>query len=281
MEIDEDTTLNSKPVFELLHKASGPPENVELDQDTMCKICLQNHHEPIENPFINLCTCNGSMRFIHYDCLKKWMAVKLTIKENEKKTVKSYNMKSFNCEICKTPYPLRFVYNGNHFDLINVEKPTNKKFIVLESLNQLKDNNNFKSIHCITFDEQDKVVLGRGHDSDVRINDISVSRVHASLIHSNGQIQLRDLRSKFGTLALLKDDIEVFEKKISLQIGRTYAEAALMTYQEYQNLKKKVEKITEDKKDQTKDNKTSKTKLFQVEKKEKGPSTDDKMDLYD
>jgi len=33
------------------------------------------------------------------------MSTKLSIKENEKKTVTSYNMKSFNCEICKTPYP--------------------------------------------------------------------------------------------------------------------------------------------------------------------------------
>jgi len=52
------------------------------------------------------------MRFIHYECLKKWMAVKLSIKQNEKKTVTSYNMKSFNCEICKTPYPCKIIlYN--------------------------------------------------------------------------------------------------------------------------------------------------------------------------
>jgi len=120
-----------------------------------------------------------------------------------------------------------------------VEKPKDKKFIVLESLDQLKDNNNFKSIHVITFDTTEKIILGRGHDSDVRINDISVSRVHASIILSNGQIFLKDLKSKFGTLALLKDDIEVFEKKICLQIGRTYAEAALMTYSDYQKLKSK------------------------------------------
>jgi hypothetical protein len=50
---------------------------------------------------------------------------------------------------------------------------------------------------------------------------------------------LKDLKSKFGTLALLKDDIEVKEKKICLQIGRTYAEAGLMTYTEYQKLKLK------------------------------------------
>ncbi len=35
------------------------------------------------------------------------MNTKLTIKENDRKTVNSYNMKSFNCEICKTPYPCK------------------------------------------------------------------------------------------------------------------------------------------------------------------------------
>ena len=214
----------------------------------MCKICLMNHHE-ISNPFINLCNCSGTMRFIHYECLKKWMAIKLTIKQNDKKTITSYNMKSFNCEICKMPYPcnynfliinfnlVRFIYKGVHFDLINIEKPTSKKFVVLESLDQLKDNNNFKSIHVIIFDQQDKIILGRGHDSDVRINDISVSRVHASIYLSNGQLYLKDLKSKFGTLALLKDDIEVLDKQICLQIGRTYVEASLMSYLEYQKLK--------------------------------------------
>lgn len=135
---------------------------------------------------------------------------------------------------------VRFNYKGKHFDLINVEKPTDKKYIVLESLNQLKENNNFKSIHVITFDQdENKVILGRGHDSDVRINDISVSRVHASLIYSNNQVVLKDLRSKFGTLALLKENVEVKEKKICLQIGRTYAEAGLMTYADYQKLRSK------------------------------------------
>jgi len=57
-----------------------------------------------------------------------------------------------------------------------------KSFIILESLNQVKDNNNVKSIHVIILDGQ-KITLGRGHEADVRINDISVSRQHAVLIY--------------------------------------------------------------------------------------------------
>jgi hypothetical protein len=104
-------------------------------------------------------------------------------------------------------------------------------------MNQLKESNNVKSIHVIQIEKDQKIVLGRGHDSDVRINDISVSRTHASIIFLNGEILIKDLKSKFGTLALLKKDVEVKDKKVCLQIGRTYAEAGLMSFADYQQLK--------------------------------------------
>ena len=36
------------------------------------------------------------------------MNTKLSIKTNEKGTVTSYNIKTFNCEICKQPYPCKY-----------------------------------------------------------------------------------------------------------------------------------------------------------------------------
>lgn len=72
--------------------------------------------------------------------------------------------------------------------------------------------------------DNEKVIMGRGHDSDVRINDISVSRTHSCLILQNKKILLKDLKSKFGTLILVQREIEVSERKLSLQIGRSYFE---------------------------------------------------------
>ena len=48
---------------------------------------------------------------------------------------------------------------------------------------------------------------------------------------------MKDLKSKFGTLVLLKRPIEIREAKIHLQIGRTYIEASLMTMKEFEELK--------------------------------------------
>lgn len=46
--------------------------------------------------------------------------------------------------------------------------------------------------------------MGRGHESDLRINDISVSRLHAMIKFKDGKFLLEDNLSKFGTLVLVR-----------------------------------------------------------------------------
>ena len=55
--------------------------------------------------------------------------------------------------------------------------------------------------------------LGRGHESEVRINDISVSRCHAMLHFSNGAFFVEDNSSKFGTLVKVPDGIYITQHK--------------------------------------------------------------------
>ena len=146
--------------------------------------------------------------------------------------------------VCYLLFIVRFKLNrrAEPFDLIDIEKPQDQNYIVLESLNQMKENCNIKSIHVITL-TNDPISIGRGHDSDVRINDISVSRNHATLTAKleTGQLLLRDGKSKFGTLVLLKKPIEVKEKKIQLQVGRTLIMAGIITYKEFEDAKKSKE----------------------------------------
>lgn len=125
------------------------------------------------------------------------------------------------------------------FNLIDLEKPKDKNYIILESLNQMKENCNIKSIHVITLGDA-KITIGRGHESDVRINDISVSRTHAVLYYNKntGRLLLRDSGAKFGTLVLIKDKLEIKNKIIQLQIGRTYIAAKLTTKEESEKIKK-------------------------------------------
>jgi pSer/pThr/pTyr-binding forkhead associated (FHA) protein len=47
--------------------------------------------------------------------------------------------------------------------------------MVLESIS----SNTSKVVHVICMVDEESVTLGRGHDADVRVTDISVSRCHA------------------------------------------------------------------------------------------------------
>lgn len=63
-------------------------------------------------------------------------------------------------------------------------------------------NSQSKSLHVLNFNAKNALKIGRGHDNDLRIADISVSRCHAVLRRDpkTGTIILEDNQSKFGTL---------------------------------------------------------------------------------
>ena len=100
--------------------------------------------------------------------------------KKEESNLISYVWKQFECEICKKPYPYVFKSNGNRFRLVDVDIPKDKNFLWLESLTFEK--NSSRMVHVIMPDkEHNKFKMGRGHESDLRVSDISVSRYHALL----------------------------------------------------------------------------------------------------
>ena len=136
-DIDE-LNKNTESVFDFVFEAKDSSDSDYKDipeDEKICKICYSEENDKENNPLVHLCNCNGGLRFSHFQCIKKWMETKLNIKDNEKKTVKSYNIKSFNCEICKTPYPFKFKLKGieRPFELIDLEKPSGCDYIILES----------------------------------------------------------------------------------------------------------------------------------------------------
>lgn len=93
--------------------------------------------------------------------------------------------------------------------------------MVMESLPLEK--NTSRTIHVLKFSpEKQSFNMGRGHESEVRVNDISVSRTHAIIKYKNDGIYIEDNKSKFGTLVLLKDVYDILlEYTSAVQIGRT------------------------------------------------------------
>ena len=154
--------------------------------------------------------------------------------KKEEKNLISYTWKQFECEICKKPYPYVFRSNGVSYRLVDVEPdiPVDRNFLLLESLTFEK--NSSRMVHLIMRDMEKKIFkLGRGHESDIRVSDISVSRCHALIKYSeeNGNFYLEDNLSKFGTLVLAKGSIDLEpEMTKAVQIGRSVISFTVKPY---------------------------------------------------
>ena len=74
------------------------------------------------------------------------------------------------------------------YNLVKYDRPSGD-YMVLESLSQEK--NTSRIIHIIKpSGNKTEFKLGRGHESDLRINDISVSRCHAKIKLVKGKFML-------------------------------------------------------------------------------------------
>ncbi|XP_044777776.1 probable E3 ubiquitin-protein ligase MARCHF10 [Neomonachus schauinslandi] len=67
-------------------------EDSEEEEGDLCRICQIAGGSPT-NPLLEPCGCVGSLRFVHQECLKKWLKVKIT-SGADLGTVKT-------CEMCK------------------------------------------------------------------------------------------------------------------------------------------------------------------------------------
>lgn len=92
--------------------------------------------------------------------------------------------------------------------------------MILESIS----SSTAKSVYVIDLNSENEVFrIGRGHDTDIRVSDISVSRLHASIIKTDqNELVIKDNNSKFGTLVCLQHPLLLSEFDIiHLQAGRT------------------------------------------------------------
>lgn len=141
----------------------------------------------------------------------------------------TFYWKSFDCELCKTQFPNSIKTSDQNialkvisYELPQVQNNEVGHYIVLESVSPQSS----KVIHVINLKNTDAVNMGRGHDQDIRITDISVSRFHA-LIKKNdkGYFYIQDNQSKFGTLVLIKNPFMLNPNEVNyIQAGRSLLE---------------------------------------------------------
>jgi hypothetical protein len=134
-------------------------------------------------------------------------------------------------ELCKTKFPDTVELMSNNSNMVDshitaqessklvnlIEVPEDvyqSPYLMMECLNvQMFKKKSAKVIYFIKMIE-DKVVIGRGQAAHVRLADISISRQHSWFhLTKNNEFYLTDHSSKFGTLILQKEPIELDFKK--------------------------------------------------------------------
>jgi hypothetical protein len=133
---------------------------------------------------------------------------------DKKDKAKQGNSSSINSNLKK-----KISNNENNQDKINNKKDP---YIVLDSITLEKNQPSYRYIAKFS---NNKLKIGRGIDMDLIMNDLSISRNHCHLeITDTGEILLKDVNSKFGTLILIQaKKMEILENQtLTIQVGRTF-----------------------------------------------------------
>jgi hypothetical protein len=81
------------------------PKQFETKKKTiLCRICYCDDKD-IDSPLIQPCSCSGTMKYIHFVCLQKWLKSKAVPKNNLNENCLAYSLKQIECELCKSLLP--------------------------------------------------------------------------------------------------------------------------------------------------------------------------------
>jgi FHA domain len=158
------------------------------------------------------------MKYIHIQCLKEWLNSKKLVYNGDR--VKSFFWKALECELCKTPFENQM--KGLLFQIMDFERP-DRDYLIMESVKSAPA----KVIHVFYLNTATEFKIGRSVDTDMKIADISVSRIHSLIKIRDKQLFIEDNGAKFGTLVKIREPIEILqggnpESSMSLfQIGRS------------------------------------------------------------
>ena len=197
-----------------------------------CRICLgEGPYE--DDPLICPCECTGSIRYVHSKCIGRWLRGRLGLDSFNGSV---FFFRPLACELCHHVYPSYFDNKGVPSPLASLPE-IKMPFVVFENLGGSPtvpawhvdaSNTSPMGLHVVQFDQNRNVVkIGRGHECQMRISDVSISRLHAAIhIDDEGMLILEDQQSKFGTLMEVDPSIgDVTETRcrssLCLQSGRT------------------------------------------------------------
>jgi hypothetical protein len=140
------------------------------------------------------------MKDIHINCLREWLNSKKLVYQGDR--VKSFFWKALECELCKLPFENKM--KERLFQIMDFEQPASE-YMIMESVKSAPA----KVVHVFFLDKADEFKIGRSVDTDMKIADISVSRLHSYIRIVDDKLYIEDNGSKFGTLIKIKEPFEI------------------------------------------------------------------------
>ena len=94
--------------------------------------------------------------------------------------------------------------------------PKESPYAVLETYLNMDENS--KVLHVLNFGGTSSLTVGRCSESNMKISDSSVSRLHSEIVFSRNKFYQMDLQSKFGTLKIFRKPLKVMNS-LMIQSG--------------------------------------------------------------
>lgn len=82
------------------------------------------------------------------------------------------------------------------------------EYLIMESVRSAPA----KVVHVFFLDKSNEFKIGRSVDTDMKIADISVSRIHSFIKIKDKRLYVEDNGAKFGTLLKVRDPIELIQQ---------------------------------------------------------------------
>ena len=191
-----------------------------------CRICYNTNSDE-NNPLIYPCKCLGSMKYIHFKCLKQWLNSNYFILDEKTGFTLKFKYKELKCELCKAKYPDIIIHKKKEYEIFDLSNEFGE-CAVLENLDKQENKENILYIVSLS-QKNKKLKIGRADDNAIIIPDASISRNHCALMPINNKLYIEDIGSKYGTLILIRTpNIYLVEKmNLYLQIGNNFIKCRL------------------------------------------------------
>jgi len=194
-----------------------PDERGPEPEAGVCRICLDGDCDE-QGPLIRPCACRGSIESVHLGCLRQWIRCRMGLLDEDRGN--TCFVRQMDCDLCKQAYPSHVRVGGVSTPLVEVPQPAGP-FLVLEQVSRSRRAGGGAGVLVASLAEGGNgLTFGRAQGAGFRVDDISISRLHARISFREGRFVLEDNGSRFGTLVYMRQPYALSSgETVSIQTG--------------------------------------------------------------